>query len=398
MTTALASTEGRRHDLQPGTPRPYCELPPGTWKRVRAVRPAREWLPFVHALIDAGGLDALRRGVYSRAFLHRLIDELARHADFTTGRDCMPGHAALGAALARTPRTVSRRTPKQGEKRTPAEAAVSDNSRHARGAIGTVLVPAGLLARVVQGHHLNGVERLEQWANGSARRDARSVYGLTLPRAARPARPAADRPVDNRPPANAGPRTTFRSPTGNKVMTRSSGLAVVSKGQLPSNEACAQVDNRHGRLTADKTLSADAARRPAPTNRRVWEPNPGLYAFALALRHALPGQLGYERPLKLCATIKRFWQLGWDADSLVADLHLVYQRLGKPFITHRPHHPARWLGWALQHVDTTTTPPQRRLDAHAEAADNEICPHGITGGARHNIVIHGPRCPLCRNQ
>lgn len=382
---------------------------------MRAVRPASEWLPYCHALIDAGGLDELRGKKYSRQFLHAVIDELPRYGDWDTGRNVMPGHAALGAALARRPRRQSRRTPNPSEWRTREQAAADDAARHVRGTINEVFIPAGLLARIELGHHLNGVERLQQWANGSRRREARSVYGLTLPRSARPLhrrrdhdtraqrspvpeRLAASRPVDNRLTGNTDPQRVFRSPRGIQVTSSSSSSLVASKRSIkPSSPACGTSEHSTTRHTAVNNVSTTAPRRPAPKSRRFWEPEPELYTLAMGLRSALAGQLGYERPLKVAATLKRFWHLGWDVDSLVVDLHLVYQRLGKPFPTYRPNHPARWLGWALKQVDTTVTPPMRRYDAHAEAADSEPCPHGVPGGARHNIVIHGPRCPLCRS-
>ncbi len=402
---------------EPSTPastragEPFCVAGPGVYSGVRAVVVATEWVPFVHALIDAGGLDGLRGRRFSRRFLHALVDALARYADWRTGRNCMPGHAALGAALARRPRAESRRDPKPCEWRTPAQAAVDDAARHVRAAIAGVLVPAGVVVCVEQGHHLNGVERIEQWANNSRRRSARSVYALTLPRAARPQsarvllrrpgtrpHPASPcRPADNRPPTTPGAVSVFRSPTGQTTTSSSSDLVVAFKNQetFVSRPTCGQ-HRPITRLPADDNQKAAAPRRPAPKRRRNWEPDPGLYAFAMGLRRALPGQLGYERPLKLCATLKRFHELGWDVDTLVLDLHLAYRRLGKPFPTARPHHPAAWLGWALKHLDTTATPPLRRYDAHTHQADTEPCPHGVPGGALHSIVYHAPWCPLCR--
>ena len=387
----------------------FCVAGPGVYSGVRAVVVATEWVPFVHALIDAGDLDGLRGRRFSRRYLHALVDELARYADWRTGRNCMPGHAALGAALARRPRQESRRDPKPCEWRTPAQSAADDAARHVRAAIATVLVPAGVLVCVEQGHHLNGVERLEQWANNSPRRSARSVYALTLPRTARPPRsarvllrrprpaPPPGRPVDNRPPTAAGAVRVFRSPTG-QTSTSSSSNSVVAFGDRKTFLS-RPTGGQHGftpRPRADEDLEAAASRRQAPKRRRNWEPDPGLYAFAIDLRRALPGQLGYERPLKLCATLKRFHELGWDVDTLVLDLQLAYRRLGKPFPTRRPHHPAAWLGWALKRLDTTATPPLRRYDAHTHRADTEPCPHGVPGGARHSILHHAPWCPLCR--
>lgn len=391
----------------------FCVAAAGVYSGVRAVVVATEWVPFVHALIDVGDLDELRGRRFSRRFLHALVDELATYADWRTGRNCMPGHAALGAALARRPRAESRREPRPSEWRTPAQAAADDSARHVRAAIAQVLIPAGVVVCVEQGHHLNGVERLEQWANQSRRRSARSVYALTLPRAARPRsarvllrRPSprptpttGRHPVDNRPSTTAGAPSVFRSPTGKKVTSSSSASAVAFRSQnnFVSTPDC-EPDPSTTRPTADNDPTATASRRPAPRRRRLWEPDPGLYALAIDLRRALPAQLGYERPLKLCAVLKRFWELGWDVHSLVLDLHLAYQRLGKPFPAHRPDHPARWLGWALKHVDTTATPPLRRYDAHTHQADTELCPHGVPGGGRHSILHHAPWCPLCRTQ
>ena len=392
----------------------FCVAASGMYSGVRAVVVATEWVPFVHSLIDAGELDGLRGRRFSRRFLHALVDELATYADWRTGRNCMPGHAALGAALARRPRAESRRDPKPSEWRTPAQAAADDAARHVRAAIAGVLVPAGVVVCVEQGHHLNGVERLEQWANGSRRRSARSVYALTLPRTARPPRSARvllrrpstcpqpappRRPVDNRPPTTTRAVRVFRSPTGQIGSSSSSDLTVAledlktSISRPPSGRQKSRT-----RPQADNNQEAAASRRPAPKRRRNWEPDLGLYTLAMTLRQALPGLLGYERPLKLCATVKRFHELGWDVDTLVLDLHLAYRQLGKPFPTRRPNHPAAWLGWALKHLDIAATPPLRRYDADSHAADTEPCPHGVPGGARHSILHHAPWCPLCRAQ
>ncbi len=128
----------------------------------------------------------------------------------------------------------------------------------------------------------------------------------------------------------------------------------------------------------------------------MWELEPGLYAFVVALRMALPEQLSGASVRKLAGTIKRFWEAGWDPLSVAESCHDVYVQDGKRFPTYRPGQPARWLGWVLKRVDVATAPALRRYDAWAAAADTEPCPHGEPGGARLSVITGRAKCPLCR--
>jgi len=68
----------------------------------------------------------------------------------------------------------------------------------------------------------------------------------------------------------------------------------------------------------------------------LWELEPGLYAFVVALRMALPEQLSGASVRKLAGTTKRFWEAGWDPLSVAESCHDVYVQDGKRFPTYRP--------------------------------------------------------------
>jgi len=188
-----------------------ASVPAGAYAGIRSVHVGTQWLPTVHAMIQGGEFDALRARLVSRAYLHRLVDLLAGFADSTTGRNCMPGHRALGEQMARASRRAL--TPdKHG--RTDAQTAAYNKARHVYNAIRVVLEAAGVVVCVEAGHVLTGLERLQEHANGSTRRYARAVYALTLPRDATaitaPAPPARRWTAACAPAPAPGARATCR--------------------------------------------------------------------------------------------------------------------------------------------------------------------------------------------
>lgn len=66
--------------------------------------------------------------------------------------------------------------------------------------------------------------------------------------------------------------------------------------------------------------------------------------------------MGGESVRKLAGTTKLFWEAGWDALSVAAEVVDLYDTLGRRFPTYRPGNPAAWLGWALRQVDHRLTP------------------------------------------
>lgn len=375
-----------------------CSVPAGGYARIRTVR-AAEWALAVHAMIESGGLDEERGRLVSRSYLHRLVDELAGEADWQTGRNCMPGHVELGARLGRPVKAarLAAMTRMSAAGRVQVEAQIAVNRARQVGNAVEVLIAAAVLHRVEDGRILPLLERLELWANGSHRRLARAVYALTLPLEIHlPAAP----PVDNCPAVEVAAEPIFVSPRSGLASSSSSGSLIVSRSverrNSESRPSCAQPGRQTTRLPAGSDHEDAASRRPAPKRRALWELEPGLYAFVVALRTALPDQLSGVSVRKLAGTTKRFWNAGWDPLEVAASCREVYARDGKAFPTYRPGQPARWLGWVLKHVDVATTPALRRYEAWAAAADTQPCPHGEPGGARLSVITGRAKCPLCR--
>ena len=375
---------------------PWCSsVRPGFYSRVRAVG-GEVWARTGHGMIDAGQLDELRGRVVSRDYLHRLVDELAVAADYLTGRNCMPGHEELGATLGRPTKParfalMAMMTPAA---RARAQARIDrDRARQVTNAI-AVLKAGGVLVCVEEGRMLTRMEKLELYANGVERRYARAVYALTLPRTAKP--------VDNRPADKLATQPIFGPPRSGQESSYPSDSFVafpsLSEETPESNRGCGCPPTTHHRLPAGNCEKDGAARRPAPKRRALWELDREHYAFVVALRKALPAQLGGESVRKLAGTTKRFYEFGWDALSVAAAVVDLYDGLGRRFPTYRPGKPAAWLGWALRQVDHTLTPAIRRYDKWAAAAaEAELCRHDWPGGARISIVTGQPKCPSCRS-
>lgn len=240
---------------------------------------------------------------------------------------------------------------------------------------------------------LTYLEKVELYANGVDRRYARAVYALTLPRAVKP--------VDNRPAGKLAAQPIFGPPRSGRESSYPSDSLVafqsLSDENSESNRTCGWPTTTDRRLPAENDKKDGAARRLAPKRRALWELDREHYAFVVALRKALPGQLGGESVRKLAGTTKRFYELGWDALSVAAAVVDLYDTLGRRFPTYRPGKPAAWLGWALRQVDHTITPAIRRYDKWASAAaEAELCRHDWPGGARLSIVTSQPKCPHCR--
>lgn len=374
-------------------------VPAGAYARIRTVRAAEQWAPAVRAMIERGELDEQRGRVVSRSYLHRLVDELAGEADWRTGRNCMPGHVELGAKLGRPVKAVrlAAMARMSAAARSKAEEQIALNRTRQVGNAIEVLIAADVLHRVEEGRILSLLERLELWANGSDRRVARAVYALTVPVEVRL---SVALPVDNHAAAGVVAEPIFVSPRSGLASSFSSDSFVVFKSlerrNFESTPHCAQPGQDTSRLTAGREQQDAASRRPAATRRALWELEPGLYAFVMALRTALPQQLGGVSVRKLAGTTKRFWEAGWDPLSVAESCREVYARDGKRFPTYRPGQPARWLGWVLKRVDVATTPALRRYEAWAAAADTEPCPHGQPGGARLSVITGRATCPMCR--
>ncbi|MGI8458906.1 MAG: hypothetical protein ACR2LI_12450 [Propionibacteriaceae bacterium] len=373
-------------------------VPAGVYARIRTVR-AAEWALAVHAMIEGGELDEVRGRLVSRSYLHRLVDELAGEADWQTGRNCMPGHVELGAKLGRPVKAarLAAMAAMSTAARAQAEAQIALNRTRQVGNAIEVLITAAVLHRVEDGRILPLLERLELWANGSHRRVARAVYALTVPVEARL---NVASPVDNCPAPDVDAEPIFVSPRSGLDSSSSSDSLVafrsVDRRNSESTPTCAQPGRHTARLAAGRDHEDAASRRPAAKRRALWELEPGLYAFVVALRTALPDQLSGVSVRKLAGTTKRFWEAGWAPLDVAESCREVYAQDGKAFPTYRPGQPARWLGWVLKRVDVATTPALRRYDAWAAAADTEPCPHGEPGGARLSVITGRARCPLCR--
>lgn len=373
---------------------PWCNsVRPGAYSRTRSVS-AEVWARSVHAMIDAGRLDELRGRVVSRDYLHGLVEELAASADYLTGRNCMPGHEELGATLGRPtkPARLAMMAVMTPAGRARAQARIDrDRARQVTNAL-AVLKAAGVLVCVEEGRMLTYLEKVELYANGVDRRYARAVYALTLPRAVKP--------VDNRPAGKLAAQPIFGPPRSGKESSYPSDSLEASTSlkekNFKSKLACGWPASTAVRLPAENSKYAGATRRLAPKRRTLWELDREHYAFVVALRRALSGQLGGESVRKLAGTTKRFWELGWDALSVAAAVVDLYDTLGRRFPTYRPGKPAAWLGWALRQVDHTITPAIRRYDQSATAADTELCAHEWPAGARISIVTGQPKCPHCR--
>lgn len=382
---------------------PYASsVTDGAYSRIRPVI-AEAWALTLHLMIDDGELDELRGRMVSRRYLHALVEELAGRADFRTGRNCMPGHVELGAKLGRPIKAAKLAammlmTPTA---RAKAETRIHhDRTRQVYNAI-EVLKAVGVLVCVEEGRILDYIDRMEQVANGSDRRRARAVYALTLPRA-RPLAPRPRKPAGNPAARGPAPKPIFYTPRSGLSSSSSSdsleAFQSLREMEFESEPTCGRRRVSTPRLTAVQQQQDAAPRRLAPKKRRLWELEEGHFTLVVGLRKALPLQLGGVSVRKLAGATKRFYEAGWDALSVAAEVVDVYDMMGRRFPSYRPGNPARWLGWVLKQVDHTVTPAMRRYEDWAAAADTEPCPHDWPGGARLSIVTGQPKCPLCRHK
>lgn len=400
---------GRRRRQSYGViePRAYATAP-AWWSR-------EHWRSQLIADLGSNEVSQLRAAVGSRGpvsvhAVYAVAVAVSAAADGATGRNALPGNAALAAKAAELDLEAANYwaqvATSSGYALTTVQKAVQ--VLRARGWL--VLVRAGK-------NYLSGADRTELWRAGAPARQRRNVWACTLPGDLRRPTPVAaterrmDKPlaeatVDNSSAADATADTGCDLPTTRRVRWVPSVTGENNFTPEPASRTGAprRAPSRHGR--SDRTYRTD---------QRVVRLAKNLRSRMSWLRH-VPHQ-------RIMPPLHRFALAGWTARDLQAhldrllELHgwtvpggpaeTVRDRFGS--VHHRPgttmRSPWGYLAFLLRHLDPTEIAAEQEHAAHLAAAEQyqrqliyrAPCPHGQPAGDVASPTRGVLACPMCRH-
>lgn len=287
-----------------------------------------------------------------------MASAIAACADGATGRNALPGNAALTVTTrdiagigAADPEALAKLAASSGYGLTTVQKAVQVLTR--RGWL--VLVRAGK-------NRLSVSERREMWLTGSKARRRRNVWACTLPpHAYRPTLAVVDRSRDRPTPRAAA---VDNSPTSQSVVGRGCDLPTTRRvGWVPP----VGLDNN---FTPEQASRTGATRQPPTSNGppRRYRTDARVVQLATDLKTRVPW-LRHVPHQRIMAPLHRFAVIGWTARDLQTHLdRLLKQRgwtvPGRPAETERDrsgttvHRPAStmrspwgYLAFLLRHLD-----------------------------------------------
>ena len=420
----------------------YGIVDEGAYSGIACWRSRDGWLRDLHSdlhgvLSTAARRNPGNRGPVSVQACFAVAAGVAASADGRTGRNAMPGEAALIAGaeqlaedldldeVADRQKLARRLAVATGYAETTVEKAV------------TVLLELGWLVRLRVGKNwLSRAEKVAIWGTGSKARQQRAVYACTVPRdlslraGVTPSLcRCADVPVDNSP---AGATETAQPDSGCALPTarRASGQTSVIENKSSRSKEASRNDPS-GRATTNTASS----KRTHQTHRI----DPRTLSVAITLRRRLPW-LRNVPTQRITSSVHRFAVAGWTAgdikealDQLLAqrrwqvpddrtpaelaatrrvDEHRRAEDQGRSHTaepdesTTRPlRRPWAYLAYLLRAIEPTDRVLEREYeraiaDAQREYARQLIsgpaCPHGQPGGAILSPARSLPACPDCR--
>lgn len=361
------------------------------------------------------------RGPVSVRAIYALAVAISGSADGATGRNALPGNAALtvtardiGGVEATDPESLARLAASSGYGLTTVQKAVS------------VLVRRGWLVLMRAGkNRLGANDRLELWEAGSKARRRRNVWACSLPahlrRQSRPSAACPDRTpasptVDNL----GGPAPSTDSgcdlPTARRVVW-------VPPGDLDNN------------FRPGQARRTGAARQPPTSNEHTSAGPPGrppghryrADARVVQLASDLKTRIPWLRTVphqRIMAPLHRFAVTGWTARTLQTHLdRLLKQRgwtvPGRPAETvhvrfgttvHRPastmRSPWGYLAFLLRRLDPSDLAVEQAHTAELAAREHyqrqlihgTPCPHGQPAGNTPSPARGVLACALCRRE
>jgi len=391
---------GSRRSAGPRSQRVFGVPTPGAYARVRAWWSREQWRSEVFAALHSADAQQLRRAVGRRGPVsvkacYAVAVGLSAAADSATGRNAMPGNAALTAQPAPT----------------TGEADLCRQLRHATGyGLSTVqkavqvLRELGYLALIRTGKNwLTRDERLELHAAGSKARTRRNVWACTLPSPTIPAT-TSPTPVDNQTATQQPTNPGCDLPTTPRVGGPPSVPSIkVFTAQRASKTA-----------PAGRAPGQEAGRNPTSRPARTYRADPRTLALAKDLRarvywlRAVPHQ-------RLMPALHRFAVAGWTARELQHALDDLLAARGwrvpdsrtttSPDGTPRRyplHCPWAYLAMLLRGLEPTDRAAELAADAelkryHQLRRTGPACPHGEPAGQLPHPIHDQPGCPLCRH-
>ncbi len=394
---------------------PYGVSEPGAYATTPAWRSREHWRSELIADLHSDEVTQLRsavgtRGPVSVRAVFAVAVAVSAAADGATGRNALPGNAALTAKAAQlntdavncwAPVTTS-----SGYALTTVQKAVQ------------VLCARGWLMLVRAGkNYLTRADRAELWRTGARARQRRNVWACTLPRHVRRptphaateprvGEPPAEAPVDNSPaadaPADAGcdlPTTRrvrwVTSVAGEQNFTPELASRTGAARRAPSKDGRAvrayRTDQRVVRLAKDLRARVPWLRH-VPHQRIM----PPLHRFALAGWTARDLQAHLDRLLELHG-----WSVpGGPAETVRDRFGSVHHRAGTTMRS-----PWGYLAFLLRHLDPTDLAGEHEHAAHLAAREQYQrqlihgvpCPHGQPAGDIPSPTRGVLACPMCRH-
>jgi hypothetical protein len=416
-----------RQLTRPRTPRrvprrrrrqPYGITAPGTYSTIPAWWSRERWRSECYSDLHLSDVTDLRRAVGGRGPVSvqacwALASALSACADTDTGRNAMPGTAALTADRDTLldlddPAVLARLQAATGYGQTTLQKAAR------------VLATRGWIVLIRAGKNwLTIDERKELWRAGSAARQRRNVWACTIPthlrapglqrppepvaapRSAPAAPPSASAPVDNTTPGNPDAESGCDLPTTRRV----SGFPSVPENKIFKPEQA----SRTGATRRPSTKEA----RPHRTYRADWR--------TVRLAKDLKARVYWLRDTphqRIMPSLDRFARAGWHAADIQRELDQMLSARGwevpsarvSTTATGQEHrYPLRctwgYLAMLLRTLEPTDLEAQREYDRAMRAAQLEYeqlrrtgpeCAHGEPAGDVPSPLKSIQACPLCR--
>ncbi len=372
---------------------------PGTYSTIPAWWSRERWRSECRADLHTADVAELRRqvgrrGPVSVAACWALASALSSSADTTTGRNAMPGDAALTAH----PNSLDVDDPAVLG---PLEAATGYGLTTLQKA-GRVLAARGWIVLIRSGkNRLTRADRVELRRGGSAADQRRNVWACTIPRHLR-AKPApVDKSVDNSdqqaPTAGAG----CDLPTTRRV----GGPAPLGPNKIFKREQASGTGAAH-RPSAEHSQS-----------RRTYRADPRTVQLAKNLK-ARVYWLGGISHQRIMPALDRFAKAGWGAADILRELDRTLAHRdwevpsGRVSTTHsgRKHRyplrcPWAYLAMLLRTLEPTDLAAERNHALRTRMAQLRYqqlrrtgpeCVHGEPAGDVPSPVKGVLACPLCR--
>ena len=415
MSAAALPRPRRQLPRRRRRPQSYGVSEPGAYATTPAWWSREHWRSALLADLRSDEFTQLRaavgtRGPVSARAVYAVAVALSASADGSTGRNALPGNAALTATAAQlnpdAPDRWTRAATSSGYALTTVQKAVQ------------VLGARGWLVLVRTGkNYLTRSDRTEMRRAGATARRRRNVWACTVPPYARrptpyaaaQARgngPSAEATVDNSPAADIPADAGCDLPTTRRVRWVPS---VSGKKNFNSEPA--------GRTGAPRRAPSKAGRadRAYRTDLRVVRLAKDLRARVPWLRH-VPHQ-------RIMPSLHRFALAGWTARGLQTHLdrllelrgwtvpggpgETVRDRFGS--VHHRPETTMRspwgYLAFLLRHLDLADLMAEQEHAAHIAACEQYQrqliygvpCPHGQPAGDVASTTRGVLACPMCRH-